>query len=121
MHEIIADGEYYGMQTFDQSLAKLFEPGKVDMRARDDGRLATPTTSRSCSSSVASWPPPAASRRRPARPNPPLASRRDLHRHGANPDTTLSTGARGSTCGVGHTRSRSHVAWVTSTSTRGGA
>ena len=32
MHEIIADGEYYGMQTFDQSLAKLFERGKVDMR-----------------------------------------------------------------------------------------
>jgi twitching motility protein PilT len=32
MHEIIADGEYYGMQTFDQSLVKLFEAGKVDMR-----------------------------------------------------------------------------------------
>ena len=33
MHEIIADGEYYGMQTFDQSLVKLFEQGKIDMRA----------------------------------------------------------------------------------------
>jgi len=32
MHEIIADGEYYGMQTFDQSLVKLFETGKIDMR-----------------------------------------------------------------------------------------
>lgn len=32
VHEIIADGEYYGMQTFDQSLAKLYERGLVDMR-----------------------------------------------------------------------------------------
>jgi twitching motility protein PilT len=32
MREIIADGEYYGMQTFDQSLVKLFEVGKIDMR-----------------------------------------------------------------------------------------
>jgi twitching motility protein PilT len=32
MHEIIADGEYYGMQTFDQALVKLFEEGKIDMR-----------------------------------------------------------------------------------------
>ncbi|HEX2849300.1 MAG TPA: PilT/PilU family type 4a pilus ATPase [Acidimicrobiales bacterium] len=32
MHEIIADGEYYGMQTFDQSLARLYEQGKIDMR-----------------------------------------------------------------------------------------
>jgi twitching motility protein PilT len=32
MHEIIADGEYYGMQTFDQALAKLYERGLVDMR-----------------------------------------------------------------------------------------
>ena len=29
--EIIADGEYYGMQTFDQHLAKLVEQGVVDM------------------------------------------------------------------------------------------
>ena len=50
MHEIIADGEYYGMQTFDQSLVKLFEAGKIDMRARHDGGVASPTTSRSCSS-----------------------------------------------------------------------
>ena len=33
MHEIIADGEYYGMQTFDQALVKLIEAGKIDMRA----------------------------------------------------------------------------------------
>jgi twitching motility protein PilT len=32
IHEIIADGEYYGMQTFDQSLAKLYERGQIDMR-----------------------------------------------------------------------------------------
>jgi twitching motility protein PilT len=32
MHEIIADGEYYGMQTFDQALVKLFRAGKIDMR-----------------------------------------------------------------------------------------
>jgi twitching motility protein PilT len=29
--EIIADGEYYGMQTFDQHLARLVEQGVVDM------------------------------------------------------------------------------------------
>jgi twitching motility protein PilT len=33
MHEIIADGEYYGMQTFDQSLVKLFAAGRIDMRS----------------------------------------------------------------------------------------
>ena len=32
IHEIIADGEYYGMQTFDQSLAKLYERGAIDLR-----------------------------------------------------------------------------------------
>jgi twitching motility protein PilT len=32
MHTIIADGEYYGMQTFDQALIKLLEDGKIDMR-----------------------------------------------------------------------------------------
>jgi twitching motility protein PilT len=32
IHEIIADGTYYGMVTFDQSLAKLFEEGKVNLR-----------------------------------------------------------------------------------------
>ena len=30
--EIIADGEYYGMQTFDQSLFNLFKNGLVDLR-----------------------------------------------------------------------------------------
>ena len=33
MHEIIADGEYYGMQTFDQALVHLLESGRIDMRA----------------------------------------------------------------------------------------
>ena len=32
VHEIIQDGEYYGMQTFDQALVKLYEAGKVDLR-----------------------------------------------------------------------------------------
>jgi twitching motility protein PilT len=32
IHEIIQDGEYYGMQTFDQSLVKLYEQGKIDLR-----------------------------------------------------------------------------------------
>ena len=31
--EIIADGEYYGMQTFDQSLFTLFKRGQVDLRS----------------------------------------------------------------------------------------
>lgn len=35
--EIVADGEYYGMQTFDQSLAKLFEDGKIDLKAAMTG------------------------------------------------------------------------------------
>jgi twitching motility protein PilT len=30
--EIIADGEYYGMQTFDQSLLSLYKQGKIDLR-----------------------------------------------------------------------------------------
>ena len=33
IHEIVADGEYYGMQTFDQALVKLFEAGAIDLRA----------------------------------------------------------------------------------------
>jgi twitching motility protein PilT len=32
MHEIIAGGEYYGMQTFDQSLVRLVEQGAIDLR-----------------------------------------------------------------------------------------
>ena len=32
MHAIIADGQYYGMQTFDQALLKLLEEGQIDMR-----------------------------------------------------------------------------------------
>ena len=30
--EIIADGEYYGMQTFDQSLLALYQRGAIDLR-----------------------------------------------------------------------------------------
>ena len=33
IEEIIADGEYYGMQTFDQSLFSLFKSGQVDLRS----------------------------------------------------------------------------------------
>ena len=32
IHEIVADGEYYGMQTFDQALVKLYQSGAVDLR-----------------------------------------------------------------------------------------
>jgi twitching motility protein PilT len=32
LHDIIADGVYYGMQTFDQALIKLLEDGRIDMR-----------------------------------------------------------------------------------------
>jgi twitching motility protein PilT len=32
MSELLADGEYYGMQTFDQALVKLLEQGLVDLR-----------------------------------------------------------------------------------------
>ena len=31
--QIIAEGEYYGMQTFDQSLVSLLEQGVIDLRA----------------------------------------------------------------------------------------
>ena len=40
MHEIIADGEYYGMQTFDQALVKLYAEGKIDLR----GAMTTATS-----------------------------------------------------------------------------
>jgi twitching motility protein PilT len=33
MHEIIADGEYYGMQTFDQALVKLIAAHRIDFRS----------------------------------------------------------------------------------------
>ena len=32
LHDIIADGEYYGMQTFDQALIRLLEAGRIDLR-----------------------------------------------------------------------------------------
>ncbi|MGI8685145.1 MAG: type IV pilus twitching motility protein PilT, partial [Acidimicrobiales bacterium] len=33
IEEIMADGEYYGMQSFDQSLCSLFKSGAVDLRS----------------------------------------------------------------------------------------
>jgi len=33
IEELIADGEYHGMQTFDQSLFSLFKSGEIDLRA----------------------------------------------------------------------------------------
>jgi twitching motility protein PilT len=33
IEEIISDGEYYGMQTFDQSVFNLFKNGMVDLRS----------------------------------------------------------------------------------------
>ncbi len=32
IHEIVADGEFYGMQTFDQALARLYERGEIQLR-----------------------------------------------------------------------------------------
>jgi twitching motility protein PilT len=32
IHEMIAEGAYYGMVTFDQSLARLFEAGQIELR-----------------------------------------------------------------------------------------
>ncbi|HUP69050.1 MAG TPA: hypothetical protein VM142_04455, partial [Acidimicrobiales bacterium] len=32
IHEIVADGEYYGMQTFDQGLVNLYQQGSIDLR-----------------------------------------------------------------------------------------
>jgi twitching motility protein PilT len=36
LHEILADGDYYGMQTFDQSLLKLYREGRVTLRTAMD-------------------------------------------------------------------------------------
>jgi twitching motility protein PilT len=33
IHEVIADGEYYGMVTFDKSLLQLVKDGKVSVEA----------------------------------------------------------------------------------------
>ncbi|HYN37144.1 MAG TPA: hypothetical protein VEV82_09245 [Actinomycetota bacterium] len=38
MQDIIAEGSYYGMQTFDQALISLFEAGLVDL---EDARSAS--------------------------------------------------------------------------------
>jgi twitching motility protein PilT len=32
LHEIVAEGDFYGMQTFDQSLVQLLEQGSIDLR-----------------------------------------------------------------------------------------
>ena len=31
IEEVVADGEYYGMQTFDQSLLALYESGQIEL------------------------------------------------------------------------------------------
>lgn len=33
LHDIMREGEYYGMQTFDQALARLYTSGRIDVRA----------------------------------------------------------------------------------------
>ncbi|HEY2332357.1 MAG TPA: PilT/PilU family type 4a pilus ATPase [Acidimicrobiales bacterium] len=35
--EVVADGEYYGMQTFDQSLLRLYREGHIDLRTALEG------------------------------------------------------------------------------------
>ncbi|HEV8297498.1 MAG TPA: PilT/PilU family type 4a pilus ATPase [Acidimicrobiales bacterium] len=40
MHRIIADGEFYGMQTFDQALVRLYEEGLIDVA----GAMSTATS-----------------------------------------------------------------------------
>ena len=42
IEEIIADGEYYGMQTFDQSLFALYRDGLVEPAGRHGGGLEPP-------------------------------------------------------------------------------
>ena len=32
LREVISEGEYYGMQTFDQALAKYLQQGVIDLR-----------------------------------------------------------------------------------------
>ena len=49
LREVIAEGEYYGMQTFDQALLRHFQAGRVVDGGRAAGRHAARTTS-SCSS-----------------------------------------------------------------------
>ena len=55
IEQIIADGEYYGMQTFDQSLAQLSRRGTITLQEA----LQVPptrTTCGSCSSAAGWWP-----------------------------------------------------------------
>ena len=37
LYEVVADGEYYGMQTFDQSLLRLYKDGQIDLRTALEG------------------------------------------------------------------------------------
>ncbi len=37
LYEVVADGEYYGMQTFDQSLLRLYRDGQIDLRTALEG------------------------------------------------------------------------------------
>ena len=77
-------------------------------------RPPTPTTSRSCSSSGAS----SATDTGRRRPVPASAWRRAPNR---SHDQGNTSRACWSSCVLGHTRSRNHVAWVTSDLTRGGS
>ena len=54
--EVIAEGEFYGMQTFDQALLQHVMDGKVDRGGRLRGRHRARTTSSSCSRPRASAP-----------------------------------------------------------------
>ena len=45
IEQIIAEGEYYGMQTFDQSLLELYERGPRSSCARRSPRRPARTTS----------------------------------------------------------------------------
>ena len=84
LREVIQEGEYYGMQTFDQALLKHFQAGRVSMQ--DALRVASAHTTSSCSSrrKVArprQW--PTSPTQRPARAR--CVATRRLRRHPAGP------------------------------------
>ena len=57
LHEVIEEGEYYGMQTFDQALLGHLQAGRITM---EDGAAAPPPTrtTSSCSSPPTAAAPP---------------------------------------------------------------
>ena len=67
--EVIAEGSYYGMQTFDQALLQLYQDGKISM---DEAlKAATTRTTSSC------WSPRRARSRAPRPPRLPRRRARD--------------------------------------------